>query len=131
MFKVTIKSLNVAQLTDLDTGKVYELPGNWHARSLGGEYKYHEYYVFLNKIDTTKYPELAGIKTKAPKTLDLQWKVEPKPEHDDDWWKATKIDQWAHIPGKLIGATTILKINGGGGKYDLNKMKHLFDKENK
>lgn len=129
MFKVTIKSFNVAQLTDLDTGKVYEVPGNWHARSHDGVYYYHEYYVFLNKIDTTKYPELASIKTKSPKTLPLQWHVIPKPEHDADWWKATKTDQWERVPEKLIGATVILKINSDHGRYDLDKMKHLFDKK--
>lgn len=125
MFSVTIKSLNTAILTDLDTGKTYEVGGNWHARSLNNEYKYHEYYIFLNKLDVDKYPELASIKTKSPKTLSTHWKVKPIKGHDTDkWWKAVNMDEWERLSKPIVGATETLVL-GKSGKLDPVKMSRL------
>ena len=69
---VTIVAMNKALVVD-ENGKTWEVETNFHARRLKGEYKYHEVYVFLNKIDEF------SDEYKAPKTLRQKWyEIGPK-----------------------------------------------------
>ena len=63
---VTIVATNKAIITD-ENGKTYEAVASFHARTLDGEYKYHEVYVYLNKLNEFK------DECKAPKTLKQKW----------------------------------------------------------
>lgn len=63
---VKIVAMNLAIVTD-ENGKTYEVPASFHVRNLNGEYKYHEVYVYLNKINEFK------DEFKAPKTLRQKW----------------------------------------------------------
>lgn len=65
--KVTIVSSTKATVVD-ETGKSYEATISFHRRVVDGEYKYHEIYVYLNKLDEFK------SMFKAPKTLRQKWK---------------------------------------------------------
>ena len=64
--KVTVVAMNRAIVED-ENGKTWEVEASFHARRLKGEYKYHEVYVYLNKLD-----EFAD-EYKAPKTLKQKW----------------------------------------------------------
>lgn len=68
---VTIVASNKAIVAD-ETGKTWEVPMSFHARRLNGEYKYHEIYVYLNKLEDFK------AEYKAPKTLGQKWKYNPE-----------------------------------------------------
>ena len=66
---ITIVASNKAIVVD-EAGKTYEAVASFHARTLKGEYKYHEVYVYLNKLDEFK------DEYKAPKTLAQKWKYD-------------------------------------------------------
>jgi hypothetical protein len=63
---VTIHSATKGIVVD-EAGNEYEVDTSFHARRLNGEYKYHEIYVFLNKLEQFKN------EFKAPKTLRQKW----------------------------------------------------------
>ena len=63
---VTIVAMNKAIVED-ENGKSWEVEASFHARRLKGEYKYHEVYVYLNKLDDF------ADEYKAPKTLRQKW----------------------------------------------------------
>lgn len=62
--KVTVVAMNRA-IVESEDGKKWEVEASFHARRLKNEYKYHEVYVYLNKIDE--------FECKAPKTLKQKW----------------------------------------------------------
>lgn len=73
MKKLTITIVGATQAIVVDeAGKSYEAVASFHARTLGGEYKYHEVYVYLNKIEAFKG------EFKAPKTLKQKWYYNPE-----------------------------------------------------
>lgn len=66
--KLTVKIVGSTKGIVVDeSGKSWEVAISFHARRLGGEYKYHEVYVYLNKLDEFK------AEFKAPKTLKQKW----------------------------------------------------------
>lgn len=126
MFKIQINDTTKCTIIDDATGKTYEATGSWHARTLNDTYKYHEYYVFTNKLDISKYPELKPLATKAPKTLQVKWNVEPKDENVEKWW--LDIKNWAKIKGpKLKGYTEKLSESKSRSKVTLNELDSLFE----
>ena len=66
MLNVKVVGSNKCIVVD-EVGKEYEVIISFHARTLNGEYKYHELYVYLNKHEAFKKDY------KAPKTLKQKW----------------------------------------------------------
>lgn len=125
MYQVKIIDGTHCKIVNNETGKEYEATGSWHARTLNGVYKYHEYYVFTNKLNTAKYPELEELKTKAPRTLEHKWKVEPKEGAGNEWW--TRVADWKKIHGgRLNEVCEELTKSNSRSKIDLNAIADLF-----
>lgn len=126
MFKIQINDTTKCTIIDDATGKTYDATGSWHARTLDNVYKYHEYYVFTNKLDVTKYPELKDLVTKAPKTLKVKWKVEPKDYNVPNWW--LDVSNWNKITGpKLKGYEEQLNESKSRAKVDMETLESLFE----
>lgn len=97
--KITVVGMNKAVVVD-ENGKEFEARASFHARTLKGEYKYHEVYVYLNEIDEFK------DEFKAPKTLGQKWK---------------QVDERKFKGPKLLGYTETIGRNNRC-MYDINEL---------
>lgn len=107
---VTIVATNKAIVVD-ETGKSYEATASFHARTLKGEYKYHEVYVYLNELDEFKN------EYKAPKTLSQKWKYNEETKK----FKSLKVDGI-----KLLNYTEVIGKNNRT-KFDINDIEYDFE----
>lgn len=97
---VTIVASNKAIVVD-EAGKSYEAIASFHARTLDGEYKYHEVYVYLNKLEAFK------DEFKAPKTLRQKWYYNPETRK----FRGPKLLNYTEIIGKASRT-----------KFDINEL---------
>lgn len=98
---VKIVAMNLAIVTD-ETGKTYEVPASFHVRNLNGEYKYHEVYVYLNKVNEFK------DEFKAPKTLRQKW---------------YRNEETGKFRGpKLLNYTEVIGAMNTRCQYDINEL---------
>ena len=107
---VTIVASNKAIVVD-ENGKQFEVVASFHARTLKGEYKYHEVYVYLNKLDEFK------DEFKAPKTLAQKWKYDEETRKFKSLGQAgIKILNYTEVIGKTMRT-----------KFDLNEIEYDFE----
>lgn len=106
MKQLTVKIVGSTQgiVTD-ENGKTYEVDISFHSRTVNGEYKYHEVYVYLNKVNEFK------DEFKAPKTLKQKW---------------YRTDVPGRYKGpKLLNYTEVIGAMNTRCQYDINELEFV------
>lgn len=108
--KLTIKIVGSTKgiVTD-ENGKTYEVVTSFHARRLDGEYKYHEIYVYLNKLDEFKN------EFKAPKTLRQKWFYNEE---------TGKLRSLGNEGVRVAGYTEVIGGTSSRATFDINELEY-------
>lgn len=105
---ITITASTQGIITD-ENGKTWNVTTSFHARRIDGEYKYHELYVYLNKLDDFK------DEFKAPKTLKQKW------FYNEETKKLRSIGKDGV---RVAGYTETFERSSSRASFDINELEY-------
>lgn len=108
--KLTVKIVGSTKgIVADESGRTWEVTTSFHARRLDGEYKYHELYVYLNKLDEFK------DEFKAPKTLKQKWFFNEE---------TGKLRSIGREGVKVAGYEEVINGTSSRASFDINELEY-------